>query len=326
MSSDEFSARAVALLLLADDLGVRKYIDTRYGHGMLEQLNTLSEQYQREHLQECSILLTTLYNKKADQIVSEVQHLDSHPPKSPFLEKFGDWCTRPSTGIPIAILILAIMYLFIGSFGATFLVDMINGKIFEGFLIPWMTKLLDPIPNAFIRDMIIDPDFGILPTGVFLALGLVLPVLFCFYIAFGLIEDLGYLPRLSLLLDKLLQKMGLNGKGVIPLVMGFSCVTMAILTTRMLDTKKERIIATFILLLGVPCAPLLAVMLIILGKMPITAFLTVFGFIFLQVIVAGYFFNKIIPGNHCNLMPCFRFQIMCTLNTHNLFLIFSSLF
>jgi ferrous iron transport protein B len=135
-----------------------------------------------------------------------------------------------------------------------------------------------------------------------LALGLVLPVLFCFYIAFGILEDSGYLSRLSILLDKVFQKMGLNGKGVIPLVMGFSCVTMAILTTRMLDTEKEKNIATFLLLLGMPCAPLLAVMFIILGKMPLSASITVFGLIFSQIIIAGIIANKILPGKRMPLL------------------------
>lgn len=174
--------------------------------------------------------------------------------------------------------------------------DTINGTIFEGFLIPLAEKIVSPIPNQFIKDMIVDPDFGILPTGVFLAIGLVAPVLFCFYIVFGILEDSGYLPRLSILLDKLMQKLGLNGKGVIPLTMGFSCVTMAILTTRMLDTNKEKNIATFLLLLGMPCAPLLAVMFIILGKMPIIASIVVFGTIFLQIFIAGFLANKILPG------------------------------
>jgi ferrous iron transport protein B len=175
-------------------------------------------------------------------------------------------------------------------------VDTIYGTVFEAMLLPWTTKLLEPIPIPFIRDMIVDPDFGILPTGVFLALGLVMPVLFCFYLIFGILESSGYLPRLSILLDKVFRKMGLNGKGVIPLVMGFSCVTMAILTTRLLDTKKEKNIATFLLLLGMPCAPLIAVMLVILEKMPFSATLTIFGIIFLQTFIAGFLANKILPG------------------------------
>jgi len=296
LKSTDISTRSIGLLLLAGDNCIKEYIKTGFGAGMLDQLQDLAEEYRREEPQSCSILFTNLYNRKAGQIVDEVQKVKP-PSRKPFTIKFGDWCTQLSSGIPIAFVILYTIYLFVGSFGATFLVDTINGTLFEGFLIPWTTKLVEPIPSAFIRDMIVDPDFGILPTGVFLALGLVLPVLFCFYIAFGILEDSGYLPRISILLDRLLQKMGLNGKGVIPLVMGFSCITMAILTTRMLDTKKERIITTFLLLLGVPCAPLLAVMFIILGKMPISASITVFGFIFLQILIAGYFANKILSGS-----------------------------
>lgn len=291
----EISTEAIGLLLLAEDKNIEAYIERKFGLAMLKQLKDLAETYRREEPLTFDIVVSELYNKKAAQIVSEIQKV--HPPsKSSFLVRFGDWCTQLSTGIPIAIAMLYAMYLFVGTFGATFLVDSINRIFFEGFLIPWASKIVEPIPSVFIRDLIMDPDFGILPTGVFLALGLVVPVLFCFYIAFGILEDSGYLSRMSMLLDKLFQKMGLNGKGVIPLVMGFSCVTMAILTTRMLDTKKEKNIVTFLLLLGMPCAPLLAVMFIILGKMPISASITVFGLIFLQIVIAGFLANKILPG------------------------------
>jgi ferrous iron transport protein B len=301
LKSDDISPRAIGLLLLAEDNGIEEHVKSKFGPGMLEQIKDLAQEYRQEEQLSSSILLTNLYNKKAEQIINAVQKIEP-PAKSPFIVRFGDWCTQFSTGVPIAIAALYIVYLFIGSFGATLLVDTINGVIFEGYLIPWTTKLVAPIPSAFIRDMVVDPDFGILPTGVFLALGLVLPVLFCFYIAFGILEDSGYLSRLSILLDKVFQKMGLNGKGVIPLVMGFSCVTMAILTTRMLDTEKEKNIATFLLLLGMPCAPLLAVMFIILGKMPLSASITVFGLIFSQIIIAGIIANKILPGKRMPLL------------------------
>ena len=309
LKSTSISTRATGLLLLAGDRAIEEYVETRFGSGMLEQLKDLSDQYRAETPISCSILLANLYNKTSGQIVDEVQAVHP-PPKSPFLMKFGDWCTQLSTGIPIAMIFLYLMYLFVGSFGATFAVDTINGTLFEGFLIPWTTKLVQPIPSEFIRDMIVDPDFGILPTGVFLALGLVAPVLFCFYIAFGILEDSGYLPRVSMLLDKLFQKMGLNGKGVIPLVMGFSCVTMAVLTTRLLDTNKEKNIASFLLFLGLPCAPLVAVMLIILEHMPASATITLFGLILSQVLIAGFLANKILSGNRTPLfmeIPAMRF-------------------
>ncbi len=292
----DISTRAIGLLLLAEDRGIDKYIDNKFGPGMLLQLKELADESRNEAPMSCSMLLTNLYNKKASEIVNAIQTVEP-PSKNPLLVKFGDWCTQFSTGIPIAITILWAMYMFVGAFGATYLVDQINGIFFEGFLIPLAEKLVNPIPSVFIRDMIIDADFGVLPTGVFLALGLVVPVLFCFYIAFGILEDSGYLPRVSLLLDKVFQKMGLNGKGVIPLVMGFSCVTMALLTTRLLDTEKEKNIASFLLFLSMPCAPLIAVMLIILDEMPISATITVFGIICSQILIAGFLADKILSGS-----------------------------
>jgi len=92
------------------------------------------------------------------------------------------------------------------------------------------------------------------------------------------------------------RKLGLNGKGVFPLVTGFSCVTMAILTTRVLDTKRERFIATLLLVLGIPCAPVLALMLVLLARMSLWASLTVFGVITVQTIVLGSVASKVLPG------------------------------
>ncbi len=289
------SSRALGLLVLAEDQGIEKFIGKQFGDQKLNSIKQLAHDFKPVSTESFGVLVGHIYNRRAEQIVREIQEVEPRP-RNTFLLSFGDFCTQLSTGIPIAVGVVVAMYFFIGSFAATFLVDSINGLIFEQRLIPFFTKLLEPLPSAFLRDMIMDPDFGILPAGVFLALGLVMPVLFCFYIAFGVLEDSGYLPRFSILLDRVFQKMGLNGRGVIPLVMGFSCVTMAILTTRMLGTRKEKNIASFLLLLGVPCAPLVAVMLIILDKMPFSATLTVFGIIFGQMFIAGYVLNKILPG------------------------------
>jgi ferrous iron transport protein B len=288
-------------LLLADDHGSAVYIKERFGDGMLAQLQRLTSQYRQEESSALEIALGNQYHKEAARITAIVQEVEPRT-KNPFILKFGDWCTKISTGAPIALAVLAAMYFFVGSFGATYLVDTINGVLFDGFLIPWTTRLVEPLPNAFLRDMIIDPDFGVLPSGVFLALGLVLPVIFCFYIAFGVLEDSGYLPRLSILLDRVFQLIGLNGKGVIPLVMGFSCVTMAVLTTRVLNTDKEKNISCFLLFLCMPCAPLIAVMLIILDKMPASAAFTVFGLILLQILIAGFLANKVLPGSRTPLL------------------------
>ena len=295
LNPGKISSRAIALLLLTKDKCVESYIQNAFGKAVLNQLKHLVYELSHEHNGSLEIVFENLYHKKAASILKKVQKVDP-PSRNPFILTFGDLCTKLSTGIPIALAVIAVMYLFVGSFAATYLVDTINNVFFSGFLIPLVSNVVQFIPNEFIRDMIIDPDFGVLPTGVFLALGLVLPVIFCFYIAFGLLEDSGYLPRISILLDRIFKKMGLNGKGVIPLVMGFSCVTMSILTTRILNTEKEKNIACFLVFLCMPCAPLIAVMLVILEKMPFSATLTVFGIIFAQILIAGFLANKILPG------------------------------
>lgn len=300
--------RALGLLLLDGDRTAQDCIERGFGPGMLERLVTLGSASVPEGRLPFHISMTNRYNRRAERIAADVVRIEP-PTRNSLIVTLGSMCTNLATGIPIALVVLALVYLFVGSFGATYLVDTINEQIFENRIIPLCRQLVAPIPSEFVRDLIIDPDFGLLPTGVFLALGLVLPVLLCFYIAFGFLEDSGYLSRFSLLLDKIFKAMGLNGKGVIPLVMGFSCVTMAILTTRMLDTKKERNIATMLLLLGSPCAPLLAVMLIVLEGMPFSATLTVFGIIFAQTFTAGWLLNRLLPGRSAALLmeiPPFR--------------------
>ena len=123
-----------------------------------------------------------------------------------------------------------------------------------------------------------------------------MPVLATFFLAFAVLEDSGYLPRMSLLLDRALRRIGLTGKGLVPLVMGFSCVTMAVLTTRMLDSRKQRLIATLLLVLAAPCAPLLGVMMVLLGRLGIGATLLTFGLIFFQFGLVGWLANRILPG------------------------------
>lgn len=298
---DAHTPRALGLLLLDGDSTAQACIERRFGSGMLERLKTLGSSCAPDGRMPFNISMTNLYNRQAERIAAEVVSVEPTT-KNSFIVTLGSLCTSLTTGIPIALIVLTLIYLFVGSFGATYLVDTINAELFERYLLPLCKKLVAPVPYPFVRDMLVDPDFGLLPTGVFLALGLVLPVLLCFYIAFGFLEDSGYLPRFSLLLDKIFKKMGLNGKGVIPLVMGFSCITVAILTTRMLDTKKERNIVTMLLLLGMPCAPLLAVMLIVLERMPFSATLTVFGILLAQTFASGWLLNKLLPGRAASLL------------------------
>jgi ferrous iron transport protein B len=213
-----------------------------------------------------------------------------------WLDSFGHLAHHPVFGILIAFFVVYLMYMWVGKIGATLVVDWIGENVFDGFFVPLADRATEKIPWPIVRDMLMDQDFGLIPTGVFLAFGLVMPVLFFFYFAFNILVTLGYLPRLSILLDRVFRVIGLNGKGILPLSMGFSCLTMALITVRMLDSKKEQIIASFLLLLGTPCAPLLAMIFVILAPMSFSATVTFFFIVFSQKILAGMVINKMMTG------------------------------
>lgn len=293
-------SRALGVLILGGDSEARGFVEEHWGRGVVERIDSLVAALTEELNRPLDVVITEAYSAVAERMVADTVQVRRHTP--PFMERLGLWSQRLSTGIPIALGVLVAMYYFVGAFGATYLVDLINAQLFKGVLIPAFNNAVQPIPSAFVRGALVDPNFGVLTTGLFLAFGIVLPVLFCFYLFFGVLEESGYLPRFSVLMHQALRRVGLTGKGVVPLVMGCSCVTMALLTTRMLDTRKEKLIASFLLILAMPCAPLIAVMFVILGRMPTYASAFVFGFLFLQVVIAGGIANWILPGRPSELI------------------------
>jgi ferrous iron transport protein B len=294
LKDTDLPARAVSVALLAGDEDVKQYVAAECGEDMVEQIGTVADTVQSAFNRPLSAVILEARLRAVDQVLSEVQSI-SPPARIPFSEKIGEWSRRPLTGFPIAAFVVLVMYLFVGQFGAQTLVGVFEGVVFGEWIVPTTRKLLAWIPYPFVIDALVG-EFGLVSVGLTLAFGVVVPVLATFFFAFGILEDIGYLPRLSVLLDRALRKIGLNGKGILPLVLGFSCITMAILTTRMLESKRERFIATLLLVLGLPCAPLLAVMLVLLADMSIWASVVVFGVILTQIIVIGFILGKILPG------------------------------
>jgi ferrous iron transport protein B len=286
--------RGLAMLLLARDRGAEGIVAERLGQEASGAVEDAVREMESRSALPIGVVLTDALYRAAERVTSQVASLE--PRRRGMLDRLGRWSQHPATGIPIAMAAIALVYLWVGVIGATWIVDTLDTHVFEGFLVPLGDALVAPIPWALVRDAIMDPDFGLLPTGLFLAFGILMPVIFMFYLALEVLQQSGYLARLSILLDRLLRVVGLNGKGVMPIVMGFSCITMALFTTRMLDTRKQRIIASLLLILGIPCAPLLSVMLVILADMPVTATLFVFGVIAAQVLLAGILTDRLLPG------------------------------
>lgn len=155
------------------------------------------------------------------------------------------------------------------------------------------------LSNNFLSGIgtILSGKYGILTLTVTYLLGLLLPLVIAFYTALAILEDSGYLPRLAVLIDGLLSKIGLNGRAIIPLVLGLGCVTMASVTTRLLSTKREKIIAMTILGFAIPCSAQLGVIQCLLAKNGgIVSWITWLSVITLVLILTGYIMNKFLPG------------------------------
>ncbi|MCS6804963.1 MAG: ferrous iron transporter B [Blastocatellia bacterium] len=210
-----------------------------------------------------------------------------------FTTTLGLLTRQASTGIPILLVVLLLVYEFVGYTGAQTLVGLLEDVVFGTYLVPWMQAL---IPPGFFYDLLVGP-YGLISMGLTYAIAIVLPVVGTFFIAFGLLEDSGYLPRLAVLSDRLLRLMGMNGKAVLPMVLGLGCDTMATMTTRILNTPKERLIATLLLALGVPCSAQLGVILGLAAGFSAQVTLMVLLIVASQLVLVGYLSARLIRGS-----------------------------
>ena len=251
-----------------------------------------------------SLRLLARYNEvllaEADALVARhVRHRRGpsgawlHPDR--LAHRLGTACTHPLWGWPILLAALGAVYLFVGDFGAGTLVDLLEYKLFDGWLNPGATALFAHIPSAFVRDLFVG-EFGLITVGLTYGLAIILPIVTTFFIAFGAAEDSGYLPRLAVMMDRGFRAIGLNGKAVLPMVLGLGCDTMATMTTRILSTRKERVLATLLLALGIPCSAQLGVLLAMLATVPLSAGLVWLGSVLLTILGVGWLAAKVLPG------------------------------
>jgi ferrous iron transport protein B len=203
---------------------------------------------------------------------------------------------QPLTGLPILAAVLYLMYLFVGVFGAQALVGLFEEQLFGRGINPAAVWIVNhTIPFAFVRDFFVG-EYGLVTMGLTYAIAIVLPVVTTFFLLFGFLEDSGYLPRLAIFSDRIFRAMGLNGKAVLPMVLGLGCDTMATMTTRILATPKERLIAILLLALGIPCSAQLATILGILGGVSFSALVTLFGVVLTQMFVVGWLAGQLVRG------------------------------
>ena len=237
--------------------------------------------------------ITTLLHKRrnlwVDATVAEVIRSDhSGTVRGNFLGRLSHLSRHPIFGLPLLLGFLLLCYFSVVHI-ANLLSDFLTFLLVE----PVLSILSRSVPAGFLQDFLIG-DYGVLTLGVFNAVITVLPVLTVFFLIFGFMEDIGYLPNVTVLMKRLLGRIGLTGKSIMPLILGFGCKTMATLTTKSIPSRKEKLIAIFMIAFAIPCAAQLALNMAILGKSGILSFLIAFGFLGLVEVAAGAVLNKLL--------------------------------
>lgn len=248
-------------------------------------------------------------------------------------DALGELTIKPLTGIPIAIAVLYGFWSIFCSFAGTLCTDGFFVKLFDSHFLPYIQRLFSKLPHWLYYVFVGNPTadncfeaFGVLTSGLFVAIGIVLPAVFIFYLMFTLLEDIGYIPRLAVLIDTVLHKIGLHGYAIVPTILALGCNVPAVTACRILETKKERFIMMTLLAIFIPCGAQLGIMQKVIPN--------TMGWVLLYLL-AGYFIfgfimNKLLPGRSPEIlldippyqMPTFRnvgrklrMRTMCFLKT-----------
>ena len=289
--------RALAIMLLCGDDSLAPWLSENVTAARIREMNDVRNRLVEETREEIVSLVNRARLSWIDQLLIELGVEASPAPSTRNVSQaFGRYAMDPVYGIPILLGVLALAYLFVGLFGAGYLVDLLQKSFFEGWVIPSVAGFLDRfIPSAFLRDFLVGP-YGMISMALSYAVAIVLPIVGTFFLGFGILEDSGYLPRLAVMVDRLFKKIGCNGKAVLPMILGLGCDTMATLTTRILETRKERVIVTLLLALGVPCSAQLGVILGMLSGIGPVATITWVGLMVGIILAVGFLAAKVIPG------------------------------
>ncbi|RII28205.1 MAG: ferrous iron transport protein B [Geobacter sp.] len=288
------SRRALALLLLQQDEEIIELVRGNEGDGY----GAINEKVREIAFQRRESFHLDLSLERKEIVRKLIQDVFSAPEKRvvTWAERFSNLSIKPMTGIPLLCIVLYFgLYKFVGSFGAGTLVDLLETKGFKEHFNPWITGVVQQlIPWQIIQELFVG-EYGIITLGIRYAVGIILPIVATFFIFFSFLEDTGYFPRLALLVDRVFKRFGLSGRAVIPMVLGFGCDTMATMVTRTLETVRERVIATLLLALAIPCSAQIGVILALLSKEPGALAVWAFSLVLLFIVV-GLLAAKILPG------------------------------
>ena len=238
--------------------------------------------------------------KQVDELCKQIIKYKST--KAGIGDKIGYLLLRPVVAVPVLVLVLFLAYRLLGVLVAGEVVDFLEGWMVDNYE-PWINGIITSfIPEGSVLAELLVGEFGILTMTVTYVVALLLPLVITFHLLLAVLEDSGYLPRLATMLDRGFHKIGLNGRAVIPMVLGFGCVTMASISTRILGSDRERLIAIVLLSLTIPCSAQLGVIAGLLAQIGFWYFLLYISIIVAVFLITGTLLNKVVPGKSTDLL------------------------
>ncbi|MDR3213859.1 MAG: ferrous iron transport protein B [Azoarcus sp.] len=304
------SARGLAILLLGHDGEVENWLAAQpAGAEILAHVVEIAPLGGRDSL---PARLARERGRAAEALARTVTQRTATSDRSLSL-LIGQVAVHPLWGWPLLLAVLLAVYFFVGDFGASTLVGLMEEDFFGGVLNPAVTAFVQAHlgPEWFV-DMLVG-QYGLWTMGMTYALALILPIVTTFFLAFGVLEDSGYFTRLSVVANRTFAAIGLNGRAVLPMVLGLGCVTMATLTTRILHTPRERLITTFLLALAIPCSAQLGVVLGVLGSISFAAVMIWGICIVVILLVVGWLAGRLVKGRRVPLvteLPPMRMPVL----------------
>ncbi len=295
LPSEEKGKRALALMLLAGDESLRGWLHWRLNDPVIQRIEEISRRLQSQHQEPLGFLINQRRLNEVDRILKGVFSQEKRH-QGVAARIISNLTTHPIAGFPVLIIVLYAMYKWVGGLGAGLGVDFLFNIVFGEVINPAFSRVVGYLfPWQALQEFFVGP-YGLLTMGLTYAVAIVLPIVGTFFFAFGLLEDSGYLPRLAVMANRFFRTMGLNGKAILPMVLGLGCDTMATLTARILETKKERVLVTLLLALGVPCSAQIGVMVGMFAGLGVKAII-LWGFVVMgSMIFVGFLASRLIPG------------------------------
>ena len=309
--------RALALMALVGDESLRGHLAAHLPEADLAHLDAARRRLSSRYPESLRFVVARQRLQIADRLHDAVVTRGAVSAGSGLARALGHLSTHRLWGIPVLLAVLAACYQFVGVWGAGDAVDFLESVVFERYLVPWTDALVRLLaPDGRIENFLVGPPgvpalehggfligkYGVVSMGLSYGLAIVLPIVTTFFIAFSVLEDSGYLPRLAVMVNRAFKRMGLNGKAVLPMVLGLGCDTMATMTARIMETRKERVIVTLLLALGVPCSAQMAVIFAMVAHLGAAA-TAWFGLSVVAVLfLVGWLAAKVIPGRGSDFM------------------------